>query len=138
MAKIKYDKSGKHEAYATAWTLAIYEQAFGKDMIADIYGVIDATKQRITTDETGNVMRIDYTNDNWTKNIQALWAMLYTASEIGFMNGEIAAKDRVPSYDEWLKHTGAIDSNAIAEFVIREMDKGFFRVAAGNGGKTTR
>lgn len=137
MAKIKYDKSGKHEAYATAWTLAIYEQQFKADMIADIYGVIDATRQRITTDNAGNVLRIDYTADHWTKSLQALWAMLYTAAEIGFMKGAVAANDRVPAYDAWIKSVGAVDINAINDFVVQEMEKGFFRSPAGNGGKTT-
>ena len=137
MSKIVFDQSGEHEAYCTAWTLVIYEQQFHKDMIQDVFGRIDMSKTRYELDSSGDVLAVDYTNDNWTKNIQALWAMLRTASEIGFMNGDVAENHRIPDYEQWVKTAGAIDSDEIATFVIAEMQSGFFRSAAPDSGTTS-
>ncbi|WP_028263941.1 hypothetical protein [Atopobium fossor] len=137
MSKIVFDESGEHEAYCTAWTLVIYEQQFHADMIQDVFGRIDMSKSRYELDSKGEVLTVDYTNENWTKNIQALWAMLRTASEIGFMDGDVAANKRIPSYDDWIKTVKAVDSDGIASFVITEMQSGFFRPAATDSGTTS-
>ena len=129
MSKITFDETGEHEAYCTAWTLVIYEQQFNEDMIKDVFGRIDMSKQRYELDSNGDVLTVDYTNENWTKNIQALWAMLRTASEIGFMDGDVAANKRIPSYEEWITTVKAVDCDGIANFVVTEMQSGFFRPA---------
>ena len=123
MGKIVFDQSGEHEAYCTAWTLVIYEQQFHKDMIQDVFGRIDMSKTRYELDSSGDVL--------------ALWAMLRTASEIGFMNGDVAENHRIPDYEQWVKTAGAIDSDEIATFVISEMQSGFFRSAAPDSGTTS-
>lgn len=137
MAPIDYDGSGERQAECTAWTLVLYEQEFHADMIADVFGVIDARKRRVTLSDDGSVATIDYTNESWLKNVKALWALLRTHSDIAYAAGDLAPNDRIPGFMEWVRGVGKVNVDDISAFVVDQMNAGFFRDAAAASGTTS-
>lgn len=105
--------SGEKEIIASTYTLVIYEQEFGTDLIHDVYGrhVIERPK----TDDDGNVLPVvDYTRFNWTSMVKALWAMLKTADP------------SVPPFMEWARENGGVNLFALNNEMMEELDRGFF------------
>lgn len=128
MAYIDFDGSGEQEILATAYTTVLYEQEFKSDIIKDIFGRIDLRHAASNFDESGNVVVIDYTIDDWNAELRALWALLKTAYEVSKRNGE--KRKRVPGFTEWVMGIGPIDFHAISRDVVAECERGFFRAGA--------
>ena len=130
---IDYDGTGEREAIATAYTLMIYEQEFKAsdvkgvtgDLISDVYGTIDLKKAKSQYDALGNLVVLDYTNDNWNAYLRALWAMLRTASESARSRGIDA--QLTPRFNEWVRGVGQVNMTDIMNSVIEECNRGFFR-----------
>jgi len=114
------------EIMATLYTLEVYEQEFGSDLIKDVFGKHQVEKE----DET--VLTIDYTQENWNEERRALWAMVKTASDLKDSKGDLAPNDRVPGYKQWVKSNMASQVNLreIANAVFEEAVRGFFRTGA--------
>lgn len=139
---IDYDGAGEREAIATAYTLMLYEQEFKADdapgvtgnMIADVFGIIDLRKARTQVDAFGNVVVLDYTNDNWPAYLRALWAMLRTSSESKRARG--IDVPLTPRYEEWVKTVGQVNMSEIMSAVMDECNRGLFRAGATDSGTT--
>lgn len=120
---IDIDGSGPVEITATLYTLSLYEQEFGGDLIKDVFG-------RHTKDEADDEVLIDMTTNNWNAEIKALWAMVKTASDLKDERGDLAPNDRVPSFKKWRKTVGKINVREIADAVVEEALDGFFHTGA--------
>lgn len=139
---IDYDGTGEREAIATAYTLMLYEQEFKGsdakgvtgDLISDVYGTIDLKKAKSQYDALGNLVVLDYTNDNWNAYLRALWAMLRTASESARSRGIDA--QLTPRFSEWVRGVGKVNMSEIMDAVIEECNRGFFRPSATDSEKT--
>ena len=123
--KLDIDGTGEVELEATMYPLVVYENAFGTDPIKDVFG-----KHQVQQgDQT--VLTIDYTQENWTKEIQLLWAMVKTAADLKEERGDLAPNDRVPGgrsgFEAWTTRYGKVNMHAIANAVIEEAVQGFFR-----------
>lgn len=129
---IDVDGTGAREAVATAWTLALYEQEFGRDLIADVYGVVDLRRDFYRKGPRGEVVAVDYTARDWNAILRALWAMLKTASDIALEAGDLAPNDAVPGFKRWVRSVGAVDMNEVTDAVYRLCNEGFFRAGAGD------
>ena len=122
--KINIEGYGEVEMLATMYTLLVYEQEFGSDPIKDVFG-----KHQIDHGD-GTVLTIDYTQENWVEETKLLWAMVKTANDLADERGEVAPKDRTPSYKKWVKRVGKVDMHEIANAVITEAVEGFFHSGA--------
>lgn len=114
------------EIMASLYTLVVYEQEFGSDLIKDVFG-----KHQVQNgDET--VLTIDYTQENWFEELKALWAMVKTAADLKDSKGELAPNDRVPGFNTWAKSNIAsqVNMREIADVVFTEAVSGFFRAGA--------
>ena len=139
---IDYDGAGEREAIATAYTLMLYEQEFKADetpgitgnLIADVYGVLDLRKAMTQMDAHGNIVVLDYTNDNWPAYLRALWAMLRTSSEAKRARG--IDVPLTPRYTEWVKTVGQVNMSEIMSAVVDECNRGLFRARATDSGTT--
>ena len=120
---IDIDGSGPVEITATLYTLSLYEQEFGGDLIKDVFG-------RHTKDEADDEVLIDMTTNNWNAEIKALWAMVKTAADLKDVGGDLARNDRVPSFKKWRKTVGNINVREIADAVVEEALDGFFHTGA--------
>lgn len=120
---IDIDGSGPVEITATLYTLSLYEQEFGGDLIKDVFG-------RHTKDEADEEVLIDMTTNNWNAEIKALWAMVKTAADLKDERGDLAPNDRVPSFKKWRKTVGKINVREIADAVVEEALDGFFHTGA--------
>ena len=120
---IDIDGSGPVEITATLYTLSLYEQEFGGDLIKDVFG-------RHTKDEADDEVLIDMTTNNWNAEIKALWAMVKTAADLKDERGGLAPNDRVPSFKKWRKTVGKINVREIADAVVEEALDGFFHTGA--------
>lgn len=120
---IDIDGSGPVEITATLYTLSLYEQEFGGDLIKDVFG-------RHTKDEADDEVLIDMTTNNWNAEIKALWAMVKTAADLKDERGDLAPNDRVPSFKKWSKTVGKINVREIADAVVEEALDGFFHTGA--------
>lgn len=67
--------NGKVNIEVSFYTLLVYEQEFGSDMIKDLFGRVV-----INEDDSGEIV-LDYTQNNWTSAAKALWACAKTANE---------------------------------------------------------
>lgn len=114
------------EIMASLYTLVVYEQEFGSDLIKDVFGKHQVQKG----DET--VLTIDYTQENWFEEIKALWAMVKTAADLKDSKGDLAPNDRVPGFNTWAKSNIAsqVNMREIADAVFAEAVSGFFRAGA--------
>ena len=97
----------KVDAQASVFTLVLYEQEFGKDMIKDLFG-----KTSIDDVEQDGAY-IDFTLNNWAAIPRVLWAMRKTAD------------NSVPRYQEWAKGVTGIDMFALNEEVAAVGDVDF-------------
>ena len=119
---IDIDGSGEVEATATALTLVIYEQEFKGDLIKDVFGKHKA--------DAGSSDSIDFTVDNWVKELQALWAMVATAYELKYDRGDAAPNDRPKPFKQWVRGIGKVNFRQISDAVVSEAWDGFFHTGA--------
>ena len=129
MPTIDYENSGvEHEYEATTYTLVVYEQEFKADLIKDVFGRIDIRKAASNYDESGNIIAMDYTIDNWNAELRAFWAMLRTSQEIARSEGRKA--EVVPPFVQWCLKTRSIDMGQVSKAVFDECQRGLFRSGA--------
>lgn len=120
---IDIDGTGEVEAECTALTLLIYEQEFGGDLIKDVFG-------RHTRESDADDVVMDFTVDNWTKELQALWAMVSTAYELKADRGDAAPNDRPKPYRQWVRTIGRVNFREIGSAVVDLAMDGFFHAGA--------
>lgn len=111
--KIDYGQ-GEKEIVLSVYTMMLYEQEFGSDIIKDLFGRAVLRKE----DDEDVVFAVDYRDTNWTAVVKVLWASLK------------AADDSVASFKQWQKDLGAIDLNATSNAIIAEAWRVFFRAGA--------
>lgn len=129
MAKIDYERNGVEREYeATTYTLVVYEQEFKSDLIKDVFGRIDLRNSQTVLDDDGNLIVVDYTNDNWIGYLKAFWAMLKTSEAI--CRRENRPCLAVPSFNQWSLETRSIDMAELSSVVVRELNRGLFRTGA--------
>lgn len=129
MPKVDYENNGVEREYeATTYTLVVYEQEFGKDLIKDVFGRIDVRKAIENFDSEGNMVVMDYTVDNWNAELRAFWAMLKTSEAI--CKRENRPCLAIPSYPQWCLETRSIDMSQISQLVFEECQRGLFRSGA--------
>lgn len=149
------DGSGEREYIASAYTMMLYEQEFHVSLLSDVYGKIDLgttaeedgarivtaefVKDRLSSalpegkelpNTTVKLISkafpsvatavLDFTKDNWQGYMRCMWAMAVTADKI-------EKKKETPKYEDWLMSLGAVNLNAISNFVWRETRRGLFR-----------
>lgn len=100
--------SGEVEVVYNFYTLYLYEQEFGSDLIKDVFGVVrdDA--------ESGDVL-LDFTSVNWTALTKALWA------------GAKCANPQLPRYEAWARTMADIDFMELSGSLLAEINKELFR-----------
>lgn len=103
---------GEKELCVSMYTLVVYEQEFHRDLIKDVFGVVEINKAK--TDK----ISLDYRTVEWTALTRALWAALK------------AADDSTLPYAEWAKSAGDIDFWALAGDFTQELNLRLFRPAA--------
>lgn len=117
---VEIEGYGKVEAVATAYTLAVYEQEFGGDLIKELFGRTEIAEG----DGDGSV--IDFTNENWLVDIKALYAMVRTNYDIKAAAGDAAPNDRPKPFTDWVRSIGRVNMQRISEAVVGEALNGFF------------
>ena len=129
MPKVDYESNGVEREYeATTYTLVIYEQEFGKDLIKDVFGRIDVRQAADNFDSNGNMVVMDYTVDNWTAELRAFWSMLKTSEAICKRDNRPCLA--VPTFAKWCLETRSIDMTQISQLVFDECQRGLFRSGA--------
>ena len=105
--KVDFGK-GDTEVKYTFYTLYLYEQEFGSDLIKDVFGVArdDAA--------TGDVL-FDFTTVNWTALTKSLWA------------GVKCADPSTPRYADWAREVGGVDFMELAGTLLDAINKELFR-----------
>ena len=104
---------GEREIEPSVWSLALYEQEFGSDLIQDVFG-----RQRsngAASDEGESEIIFDYTEANWFALTRALWAMLK------------AADDKIPRFSEWAKTATGMNMYLLFMGITSAVRDGFFR-----------
>ena len=130
--KVDYG-AGEKELLFSGWTLVLYEQQFGGDLIQDLFGKVEVRKSDVETalrnvgvdeglqdapeapDEDPVLFTSDYTQTNWTAVLKALWAGLKTAD------------DALPGFAQWSRGLGAIDLGRLQKEIVPEAMRMFFR-----------
>lgn len=126
--KVDYGAGGK-ELLFSGWTLVLYEQQFGGDLIQDLFGKVEVRKSDVETalrnvgveeapereDDDPVLFTSDYTQTNWTAVLKALWAGLKTAD------------DALPGFTQWSRELGAIDLGRLQKEIVPEAMRMFFR-----------
>lgn len=99
----------KRQAIASVLTLTLYEQEFGKGLIEDLFGKV----KRTNGVEEDVVM--DFTNNDWTAMMRALWACLKTAD------------DTVPCFSQWQRDATGLNLIEVSSRLNGEFQGAFFR-----------
>lgn len=129
MPTIDYENNGVEREYeATTYTLMIYEHEFNKDLIKDVFGRIDIRSAASNFDDSGNMVVMDYTIDNWNAELRAFWAMLKTSEAICKRDNRPCLP--VPPFTQWCLNTRSIDMSEISKAVFDECQRGLFRSGA--------
>ena len=108
---------GEVEAIFSVETMMVYEQEFGADIVQELFGRAVVRREESADDV---LLAIDYRNVNWTKCVKVLWAAMKTADQ------------SLPPFSQWVKDAGPIDLGTVADRVLSEATKGFFRAGAGD------
>lgn len=100
-------KNGSFEVKYNFYTLYLYEQEFGSDLIKDLYG-------NIATEIGDSVVGFDFGLVNWTSVVKALWA------------GAKCANPATPRFKDWAQ---TVDINLFDEAgkVLEEINGSLFR-----------
>lgn len=132
--KIKIGEEEK-EVILSIETLTIYEEEFDRDMLQDLFGVVELRKsdlksidedaaekttntEKVSSENEDNddvVLTIDYTTTNWTAITRSLWAGLRTADR------------SVPAFAVWAKEVDHLNLNSINAQLTPECIRQFFR-----------
>lgn len=101
--------NGEVEAIYNFYTLYLYEQEFGSDLVKDVFGVV-------TDDVQDSGVLFDFSKVNWTSVVKALWA------------GVKCANPSTPRFEEWARGIGGnVEFMRLAETTISEINKELFR-----------
>lgn len=100
---------GDKELVISIYTLVVYEQEFHRDLIKDVFGVVEIRN------ESSDVVSLDYRTVEWTALTRALWA------------AEKAADASTPGYGEWSAKLGDINLWALAGDFTRALNEHLFR-----------
>lgn len=100
-------ENGAFEVKYNFYTLYIYEQEFGTDLIKDLYG-------SVAVESDGYGMAFSFNSVNWTSVTKALWA------------GAKCANPSTPRFAEWAQ-TASFDLLEASGIVIEEINKELFR-----------
>lgn len=111
MATVEFG-GNKYTLECGAWTPVLYEQEFGKDMIADVFGRIALREDDAPQD--GEIAVLNFKDTNWTASIRAFWACLKTAD------------DSVLPFNQWVRQQDGLDLDAIQEYIATELVVKFF------------
>lgn len=104
--------NGEVELEVNFWTLVVYEQQFGGDMIGDLFGKVEAEE-----DEDGT-LSIDYTKYNWVAATKAMWAARFCA-------------DRgIPPYEDWCRSMTDVNMWPLIASLKSEVLARLFRTGA--------
>lgn len=96
--------NGEIELEASFYTLIVYEQQFGGDMVGELFGE-EGHASPISVSDTGDVV-IDYKGFNWTAAAKAMWACAKCATP------------NMPTYESWMRSMTDVDMwNLIGEFI---------------------
>ena len=101
-------EKGAFEVKYNFYTLYIYEQEFGTDLIKDLYGSVNV-------DADPNGMTFSFKAVNWTAVTKAIWA------------GARCADKSVPRFVEWASENHGIDLLEASGVVLDEINKELFR-----------
>lgn len=115
---VGYGDGTTHGAVAGLHALDIYEQEFGRDLIKDVYGVVEVHESDISDvhrDGDDVVLRVDYTSVEWTSLVRAVWACIRNADE------------STPSYAEWEKQADGMNMRAVQNAAMPAFEDAFFR-----------
>jgi hypothetical protein len=97
---------GEKEAVISVWTLVVYEQEFGSDMLKDLFGKETVRKSDLEESDDDILFEFDYSVHNWTAALKVVWASLK------------AADDKTPKFEQWAKTVGDVNLfDIIGEFV---------------------
>jgi hypothetical protein len=107
----------------SAHTLFLYETQFKSGLIEDVFGRI--TMQKETSDET---VLADYTIDNWTDYVKALWAMLRAGADLA--RAEHREYEPIPGFEEWSVRATNLDMSEVSRVVINNIQEKLFRSGA--------
>lgn len=99
------------EAKLSAFSMVLYEQEFGTDLIGDIQGKVKAN------DEEEGVL-FDFTKVPWMKILQGIWAMLKTA------------KPSTPHFEKWVKGVEEFNAFDMRNTLEMAVSDNFFHTAA--------
>lgn len=99
------------EAKLSAFSMVLYEQEFGSDLIADLNG-----KVRANDDEEG--VLFDFAKVPWMKILQGTWAMLKTA------------KPSTPHFEKWVKGVEEFNIFDLRNTLEIAVSDNFFHTAA--------
>lgn len=105
--------TGPIECEASLRALIAYEQAFGSDMVHDLFG-------RVSLSERPDPDVIDFTSFPWTRAVRALWACAR------------ARNAGVDDFESWaVQFDGRdVDLFALSATLVPELRRGLFRAGA--------
>lgn len=134
--KYDYDGSGvERELCASPHALVIYEQEFKSGLIEDVFGRISLAGHEDDVSEDGTLVVADYTVDNWTSYIRALWAMLRAGSDLARIEGR--KHEAIPGFEDWSITATNLDLSEVSAIVIQACQKELFRTGATVSDETT-
>ena len=109
--------TGEIELEASFWTLVVYEQQFGGDMVGELFGE-EGHASPISFADDGSVT-IDYRGFNWTAAAKAMWACAK------------AANQGIAPYEQWMHSMTDVDMWQVVGEFIPFVRQGLFRAGAG-------
>jgi len=69
---------------------------------------------------------VDFTTDNWTAYVRALWAMLRAADELEATADPMHVPQADVSFKAWVAKAGMLDMDKVTTTVLTECQSGFF------------
>lgn len=99
------------EVKLSAFSMVLYEQEFGTDLIGDLNGKVMAN------DEEEGVL-FDFAKVPWMKILQGVWAMLKTA------------KPSTPHFEKWVKGVDEFNVFEMRNTLESAVSDNFFHTAA--------
>lgn len=110
---MKVTVNGKElEARLSAFSMLLYEQEFGTDLIADLNGKVRAD------DGTEEGVLFDFASVPWLKVMQGVWAMLKTVD------------DSVPHFEKWARKAEQFNAFEFRNVLETAVSDNFFHTAA--------
>ena len=111
--------SGPVDLEISFWTLVVYEQEFGGNMIGDLFGKAELVEESSAVYVNGNGnIEIDYSQFDWTAGIRAMWAAARTHDS------------RTPAFATWARSMHGVDIWPIAAEFVDAVRTELFRPGA--------